>query len=315
MKKVFFIISLIYSVACAAQINTNLLMSNMPPATMIDWEVKKETITFVIINQTGAVLRVLVKAELKTSDGAIVATTDLSRAEVMTVGPAGLVLSAKDVVPLDVMVFNGRFRTSLEKTGKLPSGGYELCVQLVTPADFRPASAVRCRSFTIAGFQLPIPTMPVHEQLIDLENARTTITFRWTPVVPRPNAPVRYRLIVFEILEKQTPMQALRSNQPLLTTDIVGTTQYIWQHQLPFGFLPAHENINESRVDSTYIINGRNAYGFIWTLQTFDQLGRPFGDGNINGDGVSEPNIFFIDRRREPLNRTKTPARIIYNIQ
>ncbi|MBK9571113.1 MAG: hypothetical protein IPO53_15175 [Chitinophagaceae bacterium] len=53
-----------------------------------------------------------------------------------------------------------------------------------------------------------------------------------------------------------------------------------------------------------------DAYAFIWTLQTLDLQGRPFGDGAINGDGISEPNVFFIDRRPMAMRKTSPPTRI-----
>jgi hypothetical protein len=46
------------------------------------------------------------------------------------------------------------------------------------------------------------------------------------------------------------------------------------------------------------------------TIQTPDSCGDPFGDGNINGDGISEPNVFFIDRRPQAMRRSGPPGRI-----
>jgi hypothetical protein len=38
---------------------------------------------------------------------------------------------------------------------------------------------------------------------------------------------------------------------------------------------------------------------FIWTIQALDQQGHPFSDGNVNGDGVSEPAIFRIGKKEQ----------------
>ncbi|MBK9571112.1 MAG: hypothetical protein IPO53_15170, partial [Chitinophagaceae bacterium] len=159
-------------------------------------------------------------------------TTNLAKAKVLTVGAGNLILYAADVIPLETMIFNGKFKTSLDRSGKLPAGNYQLCVQLVTPVEFLPISEERCRNFILAAFQLPIPMMPANETVLDIEKPKTAITFRWTPVAPRPSQPLSYRVTVFEVLPGQTPMQALRSNQPLLAKDVIGTTQYIWQPQL-----------------------------------------------------------------------------------
>jgi len=208
---------------------------------------------------------------------------------------------------MDVMVFTGKYKASLDKTGKLPSENYQLCVQLVTPVDYVPVSEERCRSFNLAAYQLPIPVMPANEEVMDATKAQTAITFRWTPVTPRPTEQVIYIVNVFEVLERQSPMQALRSNQPLLTKEVIGTTQFIWQPQLSFAATTdtannpgnnkvetwgdPHENLNGKAV-----LDSISASTFIWTIRTTDARGVPFGDGNINGDGISQPNVFTVIR-------------------
>jgi hypothetical protein len=311
MKKYLLIIFCLISQIAFAQLETNLVVSANPPGTLIEWATKKETLTYIILNRTGAPRQVLVKAVIRTTDGMVAATTNLSRAKIINIMDGTTILSAAEVIPLETMIFNGKFKSTLDKTGKLPVGTYELCVQLVTPVDFVPVSQERCRVFNVAGFQLPIAVIPNNEAILDLDKAKTTITFRWTPISPRPAEPVIYKVLVFEILENQTPMQALRSNQPLLAQEVFGTTQYIWQHQL--SFLPCCNETETNNDDSlsTELINGINAYGFIWTVQAFDALKRPFSDGNINGDGIGEPNAFFIDRR-PAIQRKKAPVSKIH---
>lgn len=332
MKKIFLnIVVLIISISSFAQLTTTLVVSATPPGTLIDWSAKKETLTYLVVNQTGALRRAVIKAELKTTDGTLAASANLAKAPIINFANGTTVLSAADAIPLDVMVFNGKFKSTLEKTGKLPADNYQLCLQLVNPGDFLPVSEQRCRNFTIAAFQLPIPVMPANESLLDIEKAKAAITFRWTLVAPMPSQPVTYRVTVFEVVPGQTPMQALRSNQPLLAKDIIGTTQYIWQPQLGLTICckdgEDEKNINKTDQDTITQKNintseagaGKDkmqteadAYVFIWTIQTFDQQGRPFGDGNINGDGISEPVIFFIDRRPVNLRKSGPPSRTIY---
>jgi hypothetical protein len=85
---------------------------------------------------------------------------------------------------------------------------------------------------------------------------------------------------VFEVLPTQNPVQALRSNQPLLDKQILGATQYIWQPQLSFA-----------PVDSSAI---RKLPTFIWTIQSLDKAGNPVTQTDGNGEGRSEPIIFFV---------------------
>ena len=333
MKKIFFLLFAmsLLTTGRTQVINTNLQMSANPPATLIDWPLKKEVLTYVAVNQ-GIERAVLIKADLHLTDGTPVAITNLSTASPRTIGRnASLVLNAADVLPLEKMAFSGRFKTIFARTGKLPAGSYELCVQLVNPGDFMPVSESRCRIFTIAASQLPILVTPADQAILELEKAQTAITFRWTPVAPAPKEVLTYRLTVFEVLEGQKPMQAFRANQPILVKDVVGTTQFIWQPQL--GITSCCGDSVKSRMtgDSTRhsgVIqwgdphensNGKalptyqnDAAVFVWSVQTIDSQGRLFGDGNINGDGYSEPIVFYIDRRPPQLRMDKPPTRVIY---
>lgn len=285
MKKLFIICVIIGSaIAAAAQFTTTLVVSPQPPASLISWTQKN--VSFIVINQSGATRQAKIKAELKTTDGTVVGVTNLAKARVINVGFGNEIFSVDDVFSPALMQFSGKVKTAIDKTGKLPSDNYQLCVRLVTPTDYIPFTEERCRNFTVAALQLAIPVMPANETVLKPEAAQSVITFRWTPVTPIPSAPVTYRLLVFEVPDKQTPMQALRSNMPLLQKDIIGTTQYIWQPQLAM--------MGRYQKDS---VTSQEKRTFIWTLQCLDSNGQPLGDGHTNGDGISEPGIFYVGKK------------------
>lgn len=301
MKRIYIILALLITTLSGyAQYTTNLVVAPNPPGSLIEWDQK--ILTYIIVNQSGAQGRpAILKTEIKTLDGANVGTTNLSKARIFTAGAGSTVLGPADVLPLEQMVFTGKYKTTLDRTGKLPADNYQICVQMVTPIDYQPLSEVKCRNFNLAAYQLPIPTIPLNESIVAFDKARTIITFRWTPVTPRPAQELVYRIRVFEVLRNQTPVQAMRSNQPVLDRDITSTTQYIWQHQLPLQLCSADDvaeadSLQKGRNDYA-LVNGLTAYTFVWTIQTFDRSGRPFGDGNINNDGISEPVVFSVDRR------------------
>jgi hypothetical protein len=289
-----------------AQLSVQLAVSPQPPGALISWGTKD--LTYIVAGQPGSPPRqAVIKATLTAADGTIAGATNLAKARVRLVGQGTQLFYAADVMPLDVMIFNGKYKQSLDKTGKLPSGSYQLCVQLVTPVDFVPISEERCRTFNLAAYQLPIPMLPANEDVMEAEKAQTAITFRWTPVTPTPTEVVKYIVTVFEVLDKQTPMQALRSNQPLLTKEIIGTTQYIWQPQLSFIKTKVWDDPNKtaSALDSIDVTK------FIWTIQTVNMSNIPFGDGNVNADGISEPNLFVVIKDSRII-KTGPPARVIY---
>jgi hypothetical protein len=85
-------------------------------------------------------------------------------------------------------------------------------------------------------------------------------------------------LQVYEIKDTQTPMQALRANQPILITDVRRTTQYIWRPQL-------------SLKDSVNHI-------FIWTVQTLDIKGIPIATQDASTQSRSEPRMFGVCNKK-----------------
>ena len=107
--------------------------------------------------------------------------------------------------------------------------------------------------------------------------------------MPAATTPVTYRLQVFEVLQNQQDVQALKSNQPLLDKNIVGVTQFIWMPQL--SMMPYTQESN-SITDSTNKIRMADKK-FIWTIQTLDNTGMPLNQTDGNGESRSEPHVFL----------------------
>lgn len=281
MKKIIFIaITLFISATGTAQFISNLIVNAQPPAQLSEWGNRREVLTLIVTGAGAAGNQFKIKTEIKLLDGTVIATADLARTPVFTANTTGsTVLTANDVLPLEFMMFTGKYKTSLQKTGKLPADNYMICTQPVRPVDYGPMGEVQCKNFYLASTQLPILMKPYNEEVLDAKKAQTAITFRWTPVMPRPQSPATYRLQVFEVLPNQEPVQALRSNQPVLDKEILTATQFIWQPQL--SFMPYDD---ESKKLPT----------FIWTIQTLDKDHNPITRTDGNGEGRSEPIIFFV---------------------
>jgi hypothetical protein len=56
-------------------------------------------------------------------------------------------------------------------------------------------------------------------------NATQPVTFRWTPVVPKPQEPVTYRLKVWQLMQGQSGSQAMKTNKPIITRDVADITE------------------------------------------------------------------------------------------
>src|SRR5438552_924269 len=181
-KSAIAILSVFTTAVCFSQLTANLLISATPPGTITDWNNRKEVFNYIVINQSGAVIRAVIKAELKTTSGELVASTNLAQATVYTFSSATTFLDAADVLALQHMVFVGKFKNTLDRTGKLPADNYQLCVQLVAPIDFHPLSTPVCRNFTIASIQLPVLMLPIDGAVLDAVKSQSAIIFRWTPL-------------------------------------------------------------------------------------------------------------------------------------
>lgn len=302
MKKLLFLILIHFTAAAVtAQLNTNLALAATPPATLSEWANRREVLTYIINSQPGLNFPVIIKTDIKTTDGTVIGTTDLAKAKVFTLTSSTTILYAADVLPLENIQFSGKYKTSLQRSGKLPSDNYMLCVQLVRPVEYTPASAVVCKIFYLASTQLPILMKPYNEEILDAKIAQTAITFRWTPVTPRLSEPVTYRLQVFKVLDFQTPVQALRSNQPLLDQEIRNATQYIWRPQLTFN--DAENEIIDSLQKNVRQEKRNGKIMFIWTMQSLDKQGLPVTQTDGNGEARSEPLIFYVDPQKSNTSK------------
>ncbi len=281
MKKITLtILSALLLLSSSAQIVSNLVLMAKPPAQLSEWGSRREVLTLILSGQGVPITQFKIKAEIKTTDGTVVGSVDLARSAILTGNPAGgpTILSAADVLPLEYMNFTGKYKSALQRTGKLPADNYILCIRPVRPADYAPLGEEQCKPFYLASLQLPVLMKPYNEELLDAKKAQTAIIFRWSPVVPAQTSPVTYRIQVFEVMQNQSPVQALRSNQPLLDKELLAVTQYVWQPQLSLA--------NEKKT-------------FIWTIQSLDKDHKPVTQTDGNGEGRSEPIIFFVENSRK----------------
>lgn len=274
-----------------AQIISNLIVNAQPPAQLSEWGNRREVLTLIVTAQGAIAGPFKLKTEIKLTDGTVIATSDLAKAPTFTPNPAGTtILTANDVMPLEFMMFSGKYKISLQRTGKLPADTYTICTQPVNPIDYRTMGEQQCKNFYLASTQLPILLKPFNEEVLEAKTAQTAIIFRWSPVVPTQLSPVTYRLQVFEVLPTQSPVQALRSNQPVLDKEILAATQFIWQPQLIFSNTDA-----ELKKLPTYI----------WTIQSLDMDRKPVTQTDGSGEGRSEPIIFFINPNKNKKSKTE----------
>lgn len=271
-------ISIILSVwQTNAQTSTTLNVQSSPTAVLSEWAIRNTIINFIVDKADINNQQVIFKTSIRLVDGTVIGVTDITKATPVTLTRGVSIFFSKDVMPLEIMNFTGNYKRTLDKTGKLPAGQYQLCVEILAIGTFQTIVAAKCKNFYVAAIQLPFLMMPINQSILKKVAAQTAITFRWTPVLPQVQAAQTvYRLQVFEVLAHQQSVQALRSNQPLLDISLRGITQYIWQPRLAFN---ATDSLSSS---------------FIWTIQTLDNNGQPLVQTDGNGESRSEPSVFKI---------------------
>ena len=97
------------------------------------------------------------------------------------------------------------------------------------------------------------------------------VTFRWTPVVPKPQQSIEYRLKVWQLMQGQNGNQAMRDNQPKVTIEVI--------------------NLTETNVSGIYTGPCKPPYmcDFIWTVEAIS-----IQNGASTGEviGTSNPTVF-----------------------
>jgi hypothetical protein len=174
----------------------------------------------------------------------------------------------------------------------LPSGDYELTVQLFGngPRGLEPISEEKSKAFTIRGneqqsYQPPQPISPVNNSVIKEVELKKPMTFRWTPVVPRPQDKVTYRLKVWQLMEGQTGVQAMKTNQPVITRDVDNLTQSIVNNLISEPCRPPLK------------------CEFIWNVQALNRDGKPIGGNN----GTSEAFTITV----QPVNDAPVAIKLV----
>ncbi len=247
-----------------------VVMSPNPSPYISDWQDKTETATLIISNISGRDISVKIKTELYDSKGTLVANTDASKMPILIVPPGVNQYHAEDIFPSNAVSYKGSLQISTVKTGRIPDDSYKFCVTLTDPQNGNPmgTSGTVCKLFNILDIQAPVLINPRDEESIP-ESGIKGIVFRWSPVTPAPKMIVTYRLQIWEVLEGQNGMTALRSNQPIVEKDYRGLLQTQW----PVEF--AMPEVGKK---------------YVWTVTPLDDQERKLVDGN----GFAQPFGFSI---------------------
>ena len=105
----------------------------------------------------------------------------------------------------------------------LATGTYSICAQFFN-VDNVPISKEQCANFMVEDkpqadkvtYTPPQNTTPADKKIFTEKDLKAPLTFRWTPILPRSQQPVIYKLRVLQIKEGQQAPQAMKANRPVV---------------------------------------------------------------------------------------------------
>ncbi|MBL7730842.1 MAG: hypothetical protein JNM88_06660 [Chitinophagaceae bacterium] len=182
--------------------------------------------------------------------------------------------TAKRIDPFDVRVFTTADLLGLLGNCKeLKPGNYTICVQFFN-IDKVAISREVCRDFrvedAVVDYSPPTLITPDNGKKFTVAELQRPVQFRWTPLVPKPRDPVTYRLRVWQLMQGQNGVAAMRSNTPIADKEVKEITQATVTGLLTGPCRPP------------YLCD------FIWNVQALNREGKPMGRNN----GTSEPYTF-----------------------
>lgn len=200
-----------------------------PSPFLSDWSASSAVVQLIVTNTDTADVQATVQARLLQGD-ALVGT---AASPIMVVPgshtpiptPKVSVYSGSQVANWTQMRITGPIAAAYGRTGRLPEGSYQLCVEFTNVSaqgQPRPDTGA-CTQFLITYPQPPMLIAPADRQTV----VSAYPTFQWTPVV-MPGRQVGYLLRVVEVLPGQTPLKAIEADVPVLETVLTTVTTYTY---------------------------------------------------------------------------------------
>ncbi len=172
-----------------------------------------------LTNNTGKTLSVKLRGTATEATQGIVFEGTSS---VFKLKPGFTPISLPDIEPLDVSWANEEVKTIVTQTGSVPAGSYQVCI-FVLDAETEKELGRDCIQQQVAH-----PTPP---QLISpADGANVTEehpVFTWMPPVPTPpGQQISYEVKIVEILDNQSPTDAIQSNPAWFEEKGISTTSF-----------------------------------------------------------------------------------------
>lgn len=253
-------------------IRISILVNPTPTPYISQWKSNPSALGSIIINNLSGPRDIKIRAEIQLQGSGVVfkcLTSKIHITEMTT-------LSADKFLQFDNVEYpNSDLRNRVIQSGRLPEGSYNLCLRL---EDLNGNGLGReCATFSILYPNQPQLLSPANNSDVYFQAA----IFQWTPVLlPENKNRVHYVLKIAEVLNGQTPYQALNSNYPFYQKEDLQTNVFNY----PNGAQQFQKNKR-----------------YVWQVQALDQFGYPVA----SNQGKSE--IFTFTYKNLNLVQTKFP--------
>lgn len=163
---------------------------------------------------------------------------------------------------------------------------------------------------------------PTDGKSIAASDVSKPVLFRWTALVPKPKETVTYRLKVWQLMQGQNSSEAMRSNQPVVTKDVVNITQaaisnlYTGPCKPPYlcDFVWAVEVINSDEIATGKIYAASQEYSFKFNVAANVPAGLATADNksSVGSTGMSGGKSLNADGDSTYKYKTYQPGKPIY---
>jgi hypothetical protein len=254
MKRRIFISSIVivFSQVCLGQSLTAVLTVNPYPSPYIsDWENNPAALgSLTIFNNQPRSFQIVIRASVSRSGTGEVIKSATKPIQI-TEAPVQILTNTSLVSFAEANFTNNDYKQKIFLTGRLLEGNYTVCLSIENMDGQILANNV-CASFTIIYPSAPQLLFPMIND--SLEANISYPAFQWAPVIVPPAYQITYSLRLVEILQGQTPLQAISSNYPVYENPQINTNSHIY----PISAFPLE--------------NGKK---YAWQVQVLDQYGLP----------------------------------------
>ncbi|HSJ33387.1 MAG TPA: hypothetical protein VK933_18245 [Longimicrobiales bacterium] len=220
-----------------------LTIDPYPSPYYSDWDANPNISSLTVINSTSSPARVRIHFNVIDRTNRIV-VSGRSEPEAIDAGATVIFDSPYDVA--GSTTHDTELEETAARTGRLPEGDYTACAVAADEAGF--VLTESCSTFTIVYPDPPLLLGPLDGEVVDQPDP----LLLWTPVQVPLDYQLSYIVRVAEVLEGQTPAEALRSN------------------------IPHYQSLDAQLPSLRYPIDARpfeHGKTYAWTVQALDQNG------------------------------------------